>query len=117
MDGCPTFAPAYSGFPVDLAGAGELHVAFLNESRTRGYWWRLVQEIRIRGPKKMGAAQRSIFLINQRLTFDTRRTRYETQRFETQKLNSAWKLKSRTAEPCEKNPVASWFDLQKTANP
>jgi hypothetical protein len=51
MDGCPTFAPAYSGFPVELAGVDELHAAFLNESRTRGCWWRPVQEIRIRGPK------------------------------------------------------------------
>ena len=24
---------------------------FLNESRTRGCWWRPVQEVRIRGPK------------------------------------------------------------------
>jgi hypothetical protein len=61
------FAPAYSGFPVDLAGAGELHAAFLNESRTRGYWWRPVQEIRIHGPKKMGAALRSLFLSDQGL--------------------------------------------------
>jgi hypothetical protein len=29
------FAPAYSGFPVELSGVGELHAAFLNESRTR----------------------------------------------------------------------------------
>src|ERR1700736_4047979 len=55
-DGCPTFAQAYSGFPVELPGAGDLHAAFLNESRTRRCWWRLVQEIRIRGPKTMGAA-------------------------------------------------------------
>jgi len=45
------FAPAYSGFPVELAGVGELHAAFLNESRTLGCWWRPVQEIRIHGPK------------------------------------------------------------------
>jgi L-rhamnose mutarotase len=30
---------ASPGFPVDLFGAGELHAAFLNESRTRGRWW------------------------------------------------------------------------------
>jgi len=54
--------PAYSGFPVELSGAGERHAAFLNESRTRGYWWRPVQEIRIRGPKKMGAAPQSLVL-------------------------------------------------------
>ena len=51
LDGCPTFASAYSGFPVDLAAVGELHAAFLNESRTRCCGWRPVQEIRIRGPK------------------------------------------------------------------
>jgi hypothetical protein len=34
-DGCPTFAKAYSGFPVDIASVDELHAAFLNESRTR----------------------------------------------------------------------------------
>jgi hypothetical protein len=56
-DGCPTFAQAYSGFPVELSGVGELHAAFLNESRTRGRWWRPVQEIRIRGTKTMGEAQ------------------------------------------------------------
>ena len=39
-----------------VAGVGELHAAFLNESRARGCWWRPVQEIRIRGPKKMAAA-------------------------------------------------------------
>jgi hypothetical protein len=55
-DGCPMFAPAYSGFPVELACVDDLHAAFLNESRTRGCWWRLVQEIRIHGPKTMGAA-------------------------------------------------------------
>jgi hypothetical protein len=51
LDGCPMFAQAYSGFPVELAGVGELHAAFLNESRTRGCWWCPVQEIRIHGPK------------------------------------------------------------------
>jgi hypothetical protein len=30
---------ASPGFPVDLFGVGELHAAFLNESRTRGRWW------------------------------------------------------------------------------
>jgi hypothetical protein len=53
IDGCPRFAQAYSGFPVELAGVGKLHAAFLNESRTRGCWWSPVQEIRIPGPKKM----------------------------------------------------------------
>ena len=62
IDGCPTFAKAYSGFPVELAGVGELHAAFLNESRTGGCWWSPVQEIRIRGTKTMGAAQRSLSL-------------------------------------------------------
>src|SRR5271154_5533666 len=60
-DGCPTFASAYSGFPVELACVEYLHAALLDESRTRGCWWRLVQEIRIRGPKTMGAAQQSLF--------------------------------------------------------
>jgi hypothetical protein len=31
---------ASPGFPVDLVGLGKLHAAFLNESRTRGRWWR-----------------------------------------------------------------------------
>src|ERR1700733_16111162 len=53
---------AYFGFPVELAGVGGLHAAFLNESRTRGSWWCPVQEIRIRGPKMMGEAQRSLSL-------------------------------------------------------
>jgi len=44
MDGCPRFAKAYSGFPVELAGVGGLHAAFLKESRTRGCWWRPVRE-------------------------------------------------------------------------
>jgi hypothetical protein len=35
------------GFPVDLGGAGELHAAFLNESRTRSLGWSHVQEIRV----------------------------------------------------------------------
>jgi hypothetical protein len=26
-------------FPVEVGGVGELHAAFLNESRTRGRWW------------------------------------------------------------------------------
>jgi hypothetical protein len=54
LDGFPMFALAYSGFPVELAGVGELHAAFLNESRTRIRWWSPVQEIRIHGPKKTG---------------------------------------------------------------
>ena len=29
VDGCPTFPQAYSGFPVELSGAGGLHAAFL----------------------------------------------------------------------------------------
>jgi len=62
LDGCPTFALAYTGFPVDLAGVGELHAAFLNESRTRGCWWRPVQEIRIRGRKRRGEAPPLLFV-------------------------------------------------------
>jgi hypothetical protein len=31
---------ASGGFPLDIVCAGELHAAFLNESRTRGRWWR-----------------------------------------------------------------------------
>jgi hypothetical protein len=62
IDGCPTFAKAYAGFPVELSGVGALHAAFLNESRTRGCWWSLVQEIRIRRTKMMGAARRSLSL-------------------------------------------------------
>ena len=34
------------GFPVELIGTGELHAAFLNESRTRGRVQRSAQEIR-----------------------------------------------------------------------
>ena len=41
---------------------GELHAAFLNESRTRRYWWHSVQEIRIRGPKTTGEAHQTISL-------------------------------------------------------
>ena len=33
---------ASPGFPVDIVGVDELHAAFLNESRTRGRWWRPV---------------------------------------------------------------------------
>jgi hypothetical protein len=29
----------YSGFPVELVGFDQVHAAFLNESRTRGFWW------------------------------------------------------------------------------
>jgi hypothetical protein len=39
--------PTYSGFPVEVGGVGELHAAFLNESRTRGTGWGCVQEIRV----------------------------------------------------------------------
>jgi hypothetical protein len=56
------FAPAYSGFPVELSGVVELHAAFLNESRTRGCWWRPVQEIRIHGPKKTGRSPSNALL-------------------------------------------------------
>jgi hypothetical protein len=69
-DRCPTFATpvpacrgAYCGFPVELVGADELHAAFLNESRTRGCWWCPLREIRIRGPKTKGAAQRTLWLF------------------------------------------------------
>ena len=37
----------YPGFPVELGGVGELHAAFLTESRTRGRVRRSVQEIRV----------------------------------------------------------------------
>jgi hypothetical protein len=37
----------FPGFPVEIVGVGELHAAFLNESRTRGPVWRHVQEIRV----------------------------------------------------------------------
>src|ERR1700674_4010018 len=33
---------ASPGFSVDFVSVGELHAAFLNESRTRGRWWRPV---------------------------------------------------------------------------
>jgi hypothetical protein len=35
----------YPRFPVEPGGFHELPAAFLNESRTRGYWWSLEQEI------------------------------------------------------------------------
>ncbi len=35
------------GFPVELVGVGELHAAFLTESRTREPVWSLAQEIRV----------------------------------------------------------------------
>jgi hypothetical protein len=35
------------GFPVELVGVGELHAAFLTESRTPEPVWTLVQEIRV----------------------------------------------------------------------
>jgi hypothetical protein len=57
-----TFAKAYSGFPVEFPGVGAFHATFLNESRTRSRSRCPVQEIRIRGPKTMGAAQRSLLL-------------------------------------------------------
>ena len=36
----------FPGFPVELVGAGEVHAAFLNESRTRGSFQGSVQQIR-----------------------------------------------------------------------
>jgi hypothetical protein len=57
------FARAYSGFPVELYGVGELDAAFLNESRTRGCWWSPVQEIRIHGPKKTGRSPSNAFTL------------------------------------------------------
>jgi hypothetical protein len=65
--GAPRSPKRTPGFPVELAGAGELHAAFLNESRTRSRGWRPVQEIRIRGPKMMGAAQRSLSLHHSKI--------------------------------------------------
>jgi hypothetical protein len=50
----PCRKSGYSGFPVELSGAGEFHAAFLNESRTRGCWWRPVREIRILRAEKDG---------------------------------------------------------------
>jgi hypothetical protein len=35
-----SYGGASPGFPVEIDGVGELHPAFLNESRTRGRWWR-----------------------------------------------------------------------------
>jgi hypothetical protein len=36
-NGAPQIPPLrYPGFPVDIGGAGELHAAYLTESRTRG---------------------------------------------------------------------------------
>src|SRR5277367_1064773 len=40
--GAPWQESGSPGFPVDLVGVGELHAAFLNESRTRRRWWRPV---------------------------------------------------------------------------
>jgi hypothetical protein len=40
--------PGPPGFPANL-GVGELHVAFLDESRTRAVSWRRVKEIRVYG--------------------------------------------------------------------
>jgi hypothetical protein len=64
----PTFAKAYSGFPVELACVSELHAAFLNESRTRECWWRPVQEIRIRGQKTTGAKPPPLLLTRRAAT-------------------------------------------------
>jgi hypothetical protein len=48
MDGCPTFASAYSGFPVDLTGVGELHAPFLKrKAHTRPVSSAAWQEIRV----------------------------------------------------------------------
>jgi hypothetical protein len=41
--------PGSRGFPVEFGGVGEVHAAFLNESRTRGRVQRSVQEIAVRG--------------------------------------------------------------------
>jgi hypothetical protein len=49
---------------VELDGVGELHAAFLNESRTRRCWWHPVEKIRIRGPKTTGEAHQTISLPN-----------------------------------------------------
>jgi hypothetical protein len=48
--------------PLEVGGVGELHAAFLNESRTRGTGWRRVQEIRVSGSlfAKCGIPLRSI---------------------------------------------------------
>jgi hypothetical protein len=54
QDGCPCSPKRTPGFPVEFPGVDELHAAFLNESRTRTRWWRLVQEIRVHGPKTKG---------------------------------------------------------------
>jgi len=55
-----TGAPCSPGFPVELGDAGELHAAFLTESRTREPGLRSVQEIRVAaaymGRKRRGAA-------------------------------------------------------------
>jgi hypothetical protein len=51
LDGCPCSPQRTPGFPVEFPGVDELHAAFLEESRTRIRWWRLVQEIRDHGPK------------------------------------------------------------------
>ena len=49
--GAPCSPQRTPGFPVKFPGVDELHAAFLDESRTRIRWWRLVQEIRDHGPK------------------------------------------------------------------
>jgi hypothetical protein len=41
-DAAKAIVGASPEFPVDLYGVGELHAAFLNESRTRRRWWRAV---------------------------------------------------------------------------
>jgi hypothetical protein len=41
--GEPQISPLrYPGFPVEFSGVGDLHAAFLNESRTRGHVQRYV---------------------------------------------------------------------------
>ena len=42
----PIFSCRDARIPVEIVGAGEVHAAFLNESRTRGHVQRSVQEIR-----------------------------------------------------------------------
>jgi|SRR5277367_4866481 hypothetical protein len=54
--GAPCSPERTPGFPVRFPGVAELHAAFLDESRTRIRWSRLVQEIRDHGPKKTGGS-------------------------------------------------------------
>jgi hypothetical protein len=38
FDFAKSYGRALPGFPVEFGGVGELHAAFLTESRTRGGW-------------------------------------------------------------------------------